>query len=63
MKKMRTKKSLMKFLKIRAPFRLVSSPFLLDATIKFHLQKEGSPLAFTSLLQCHYITTYIATCT
>ena len=29
----------------RVPFGLVCSPFLLGATIKFHLQKEGSPLA------------------
>ena len=29
----------------RVPFGLVCSPFLLGATIKFHLQKEGTPLA------------------
>ena len=27
------------------PFGLICSPFLLGATIKFHLQKEGTPLA------------------
>jgi len=27
------------------PFGLVCSPFWLGATIKFHLQREGSPLA------------------
>jgi len=29
----------------RVPFGLICSPFLLAATIKFHLQKEGTPLA------------------
>ena len=29
----------------RVPFGLISSPFLLGAIIKFHLQKEGTPLA------------------
>ena len=27
------------------PFGLICSPFLLAVTIKFHLQKEGTPLA------------------
>ena len=29
----------------RVPFGLICSPFLLVATIKFHLQREGTPLA------------------
>ena len=29
----------------RVPFGLICNPFLLAATIKFHLQKEGTPLA------------------
>ena len=29
----------------RVPFGLICSPFLLAATIKFHLQKKGTPLA------------------
>ena len=31
----------------RAPFGLICSPFLLGATLKFHLQKEGTPLALS----------------
>jgi len=33
----------------RLPFDVNCSPFLLAATIKFHLQKEGTPLALKSL--------------
>ena len=33
----------------RVPFGLICSPFLLLATIKFHLLKEGSPLALNIL--------------
>ena len=29
----------------RVPFRLTCSPFLLGTTLKYHLQKEGTPLA------------------
>ena len=33
----------------RVPFGMICSPFLLAATIKFHLQKEGTPLALRIL--------------
>ena len=29
----------------RVPFGIVCSPFLLEATLKFHLKKEGSAIA------------------
>ena len=31
------------------PFGLVCSPFLLGATIKFHLQREGSPFILSNI--------------
>ena len=31
----------------RVPFGLICSPFLLGVTLKFHLQKEGTPLALS----------------
>ena len=37
--------NLVVYLYCRVPFGLVCSPFLLGATIGFHLQREGSPLA------------------
>ena len=33
----------------RVPFGLICSPFLLGATLKFHLQNEGTPLALNIL--------------
>ena len=41
----------------RVPFGLIciASPFLLAATIKFHLQKEGTPLALHILMKNIYV--------
>ena len=43
--KLDTHDNLITYCFCRVPFGVVCSPFLLDATIKFHLQKEGTPLA------------------
>ena len=43
--KLDTKDNLITYRFCRVPFGLICSPFLLSAAIKFHLQKEGTPLA------------------
>ena len=40
-----TKSNLQIYRFTRVPFGLISSPFLLQATVRHHLQSEGSPLA------------------
>ena len=45
----------------RVPFGLTCSPFLLGATLKFHLQNEGTPLALNILNNMYFDNVLIGT--